>query len=195
MQIFFFCVKRQAKINFLKDVDSTVGFSLPRDKGGVSILWPIAWRSNTKRLDNGNERIVATELLSDVKMCLVSVYLTSNNPSADSQTEYRCLDILHDILMKYRSSHKVFIAGEFNGTLLQPRPYNIHDLLLNNFVKEHDLDYFKSDKNTFFHHSGSFSSQIDYILTTDHKILQTTKLLIRDFQIHLAIIIYQPVLT
>ena len=140
-------------------------------------MWPVQWRSRITKLEVGNERIAAIELSTNIKLCLISVYLPSNNPSVNSHLEYsECLDILHDIIMKYRPSHKIFIVGNYNGTLLQPRPYNKHDVLLNSFVREHELNFINSEKQAFFHHSGASSSQIDYILTTDRTILSDYKI-------------------
>ena len=47
-----------------------------------------------------------------------------------------------------------------NGTLLAPRSYNKHDLLIQCFVKEQGLNTLESKQHTFFHHSGNSSSQI-----------------------------------
>ena len=131
------------------------------------------WSSKVKKLSEGNERIIAIELLGTVKLCIINVYLPTNNSSTDSHLEYtECLDILHDMISKYRQSHKLIIAGDFNGTLLQPRLYNRYDRLLQGFVEEHVLLWGKSDGHTFFHHAGASSSQIDYILTTDIGLLK-----------------------
>ena len=104
---------------------------------------------------------------------LPSVYLPTNTSSTDSHLEYtECLDILHDMISKYRQSHKLIIAGDFNGTLFHPRLYNRHDRLLQGFVEEHELLFGKSDRHTFFHHAGTSSSQINYIFTTDIGLLK-----------------------
>ena len=90
----------------------------------------------------------------------------------NSHIEYaECLDIIDIIITKYRNTHKVILVGNMNGTLLPPRPYNKHDLLIQNFVKEQGLETQKSTQHTFFPHSGNSSSQIDYILSTDIKLL------------------------
>ena len=84
----------------------------------MSILWPKHWSSKIKKLSEGNERIIAIELLSSIKLCIVNVYLPTNNSATESHHEYaECLDILHNIVSKYRQSHKFIIAGDFNGTL------------------------------------------------------------------------------
>ena len=82
-----------------------------------------------------------------------------------------CLDILDNIITKYKDSHKVVVCGDMNGTLLTPRAYNKHDVLIQHFVKEQGLKTLESPQHTFFHHSGNSSSQIDYILSTDMNLL------------------------
>ena len=148
------------------------GFSLPRGHGGVSILWPSTWSSRVKKVNEGNERIIAIELSGETQLCIINVYLPTNNTSVNSHIEYaECLDIIDNIITKYRNTHKVILVGDMNGTLLPPRPYNKHDSLIQNFVKEQGLETQKSTQHTFFHHSGNSSSQIDYILATDIKLL------------------------
>ena len=67
-------------------------------------------------------------------------------------------------LSTYSATHRIIIAVDFNGTLLQPRAYNKHDKLLQAFVQEMKLKQVQSDNPSFFHHSGMSSSQIDYII-------------------------------
>ena len=66
----------------------------------------------------------------------------------------------------FRNCHKIVLCGDFNGTLLMARPYNKHDQLLQNFIKEHELIFEHITNHTFFHHSGSSSSQIDYAMSS-----------------------------
>jgi hypothetical protein len=61
---------------------------------------------------------------------LSCVYMSTNN-SGDSY-----LDIVSSLLSTYSATHRIIIAGDFNGTLLQPRAYNKHDKLLQAFVQE-----------------------------------------------------------
>lgn len=153
--------------------DNLTGDRLPRGKAGVAIAWPKEWSSKVNKLDCGNERVIAIELDAECKILIISVYLPTNYSTVDSFSDYReCLDILHDIMTKYALSHKIVIAGDFNGTLLQPRPYNKHDTILAQFIAEHSLYVTeKSDKPTFIHHSGASSSQIDYIVSSDSRLV------------------------
>ena len=108
-----------------------------RGKGGVSLLWPSMWSSKTKKISEGNERIIAIELTGKNKLCIINGYLPTKNSSANSHIEHsECLDILDSIISKYKSSHKVVLCGDLNATLLSARSSNKHDHLLQNFVEE-----------------------------------------------------------
>ena len=72
-----------------------------------------------KRLNEGNERVIAIEIKGQENICIVNVYMPTNNRSNHTHLEYsECIDILH------------VICGDCNGSLLEPRPYNRHDRLL-----------------------------------------------------------------
>ncbi|CAC5367580.1 unnamed protein product [Mytilus coruscus] len=87
------------------------------------------------------------------------------NNSGDSYLEYtECHDVISSILSTYSATHRIIIAGDFNGTLKPPRNYNKHDRLLQAFVQEMNIKQCCTDKSTFFHHSRLSCSQIDYIL-------------------------------
>ena len=158
------------------------GFRLPRGQGGVSILWPLQWSSKVKKkLNEGNERIICVEISGKEKHCIINVYLPTNNSSVNSHVEYpECLDILDNLICKYINSHKIILCGDFNGTLLSARPYNNHDLLLQNFVKEQELTFKPTNDHTFYHHSGSSSSHIDYILSTDSQCMTKYTVSVKD---------------
>jgi hypothetical protein len=47
--------------------DPLDGSKLPRGQGGVSILWPKLWKSNIKKIQDGNERIIAITISSKHK--------------------------------------------------------------------------------------------------------------------------------
>ncbi|CAC5421250.1 unnamed protein product [Mytilus coruscus] len=101
------------------------------------------------------------------------------NNSENSYLEYtECLNIISSILSTYSATHRIIIAGDFNGTLKPPRNYNKHDRLLQAFVQEMNLKQTCTDKSTFFHHSGLSCSQTDYILDN------TTSTIISNYKTH-----------
>jgi len=98
--------------------------------------------------------------------------MPTNNPSVNSSIEYaECLDIIQHMVMTYKETHEIIIIGDLNGTLNTPRNYNRHDVLLQSFVHELGIHVEHSEKQTFFHHSGASTSQIDYILSLNDKTL------------------------
>ena len=96
--------------------DPLDGSKLPRGQGGVSILWPNLWKSNIKKIQDGNERIIS----SNINICIINAYLpTMDN---NSKAEYNeCLDIIYDIKQKYQDSFEILLCGDLNGTLLSTR--------------------------------------------------------------------------
>ncbi|CAG2196905.1 unnamed protein product [Mytilus edulis] len=151
--------------------DPIDSFKLPKGKAGVSILWPNAWTNSIKKLKDGNERVIAILITASQELCIINAYMPTYN--TDSQFEYtECLDIIYDIIQKYQETHKVILCGDLNGTLLSTRS-NKHDKMLKNFVAEMGLSTGQDicEKHTFFHHAWSSSSQIDYILVQDKKLV------------------------
>ena len=151
--------------------DPIDSFKLPKGKAGVSILWPNAWTNSIKKLKDGNERVIAILITASQELCIINAYMPTCN--TDSQFEYtECLDIIYDIIQKYQETHKVILCGDLNGTLLSTRN-NKHDKMLKNFVAEMGLSTGQDicEKHTFFHHAWSSSSQIDYILVQDKKLV------------------------
>ena len=139
-------------------------FNLPRGKGRIAVAWKRELSPSVQELSTGNNRIIAIEIKLPMNICLICVYMSTNN-SGDSYLEYmECLDIVNSLLSTYFATHRIIIAGDFNGTLLQPRAYNKHNKLLQAFFQEMKLKHVQSDKPSFFHHYGMSSSQIDYII-------------------------------
>ena len=104
--------------------------------------------------------------------------MPTNNPSVNSSIEYaECLDIIQHMVMTYKETHEIIIIGDLNGTLNTLRNYNRHDVLLQSFVHELGIHVEHSEKQTFFHHSGASTSQIDYILSLNDKTL-------KDYRVH-----------
>jgi hypothetical protein len=145
------------------------GFKLPRGQAGVSISWPSDWSGKVKQLLDGNERIIA---ITKVNICIINAYLPTHG--TNSSEEYReCLDIIHNIIQKYRESHVTFLCEDLNGTLLQSR-MNKHDRLLKELIRELNLttNIGIGSQSTFFHHAHNSKSQIDYILTTNKDMIK-----------------------
>jgi exonuclease III len=158
--------------------DQISPFNLPRGKGGVAIAWPQALSSKVTRLSEGNTRVMGILIAINPKVCVIGTYMPTNNPSVNSSIEYaECLDIIQHMVMTYKETHEIIIIGDLNGTLNTPRNYNRHDVLLQSFVHELGIHVEHSETQTFFHHSGASTSQIDYILSLNDKTL-------KDYRVH-----------
>ena len=147
-------------------------FQITRGKGGIAILWPRDWSNSVKRLEEGNERVQAVEFTTtQASICVINVYLPTLKLPISKESYQENLDMVHHILQKYAFTHKVIVCGDFNGSLSDKRT-NPHDILLKNFVKDHNL-YRHSDHGdspTFIGHTGS-SSQIDYVLVNCQSVI------------------------
>ena len=160
--------------------DNISNFNVPRGRAGVAILWNKNLSDIVSRLEVGNERVMAVEINGTNKLCIINAYLTTSK--SDSEYGYReCLDVIHDIIQRFISSHTVLLCGDLNGSLLETRN-NKHDVILKDFVKNHCLSNgtFESNQPTFYHFNGHVTSQIDYVLSSDTQILATYDILNRE---------------
>ena len=119
-----------------------------------------------KKLPESSIRINVVELKNPIVLfCLVNVYLPARGLAENESLFAECLDILHEIFVKYVPTHTIVIGGDFNVSL--HRGSHLHrDVLFREFVEEHEL---KLDSNypvqdTFFHASSDSYFQIDYFL-------------------------------
>ena len=132
---------------------------MPRGKGGVGVALNSNLAGKVTKLEDGNERILPILIKTQPSICLICVYLPTNNSSTHSYIEFgECLDILDNIINKYSRDYTIVLAGDLNATLLEPRTGNKHDTLLQQFVTEQNLQCPKYEAMTFFQHSGLGSS-------------------------------------
>ena len=95
----------------------------------------------------------------------MNCYIPCRN-SRTGLTDYdEALDRLGEILIKYRETHNIILAGDFNASLTRT-PENSHDKKLRQFFKEHNIQQANTNTNTptFHHHNGKDKAQIDYII-------------------------------
>ncbi|CAC5360623.1 unnamed protein product [Mytilus coruscus] len=130
-------------------------------------MWPTSLNKFIHKLPDGSSRVMAIKIeLENHTVCLINTYMPTFGQN--SQIGYReHLDIVSHITEKYSElTHILF--GDLNGTL-KPSKKNPHDKLLRTFQTQGKwINKGKHlDNDTFFHHNGLSSSQIDYILTQD----------------------------
>ena len=135
------------------------------------------WSSRIKRLDEGNERVIAVTVAPSRPICLINAYMPTQDTG--SQVEYsECLDIVHLLFTKFQGTYDVILCGDLNGTLLDSRS-NKHDKLLKELTAELQLStgIICGNKPTFYHHAGTSKSQIDYILVQDKSLISSYTIL------------------
>ena len=140
----------------------------PRGYGGAAILWPKSLSAAVTILPDGNQRIVAISIscIEGKDAVIISAYLPCRGGRGSEEEFTENLDILHEILVKYRTTHIVIICGDLNTNLIQPR--HRRDSLACDFVKDNHLYISgRSTKPTFFHHNDVSTNVLDYIITTD----------------------------
>ena len=116
-------------------------------------------------------RIIAVTIAASRPICLINAYLPTQDTG--SQVEYSdCLDIIQSIFAKFQGTYDVILCGDLNGTLLDSRT-NKHDKLLKELTSELQLSTGIpcENKPTFYHHAGTSTSQIDYILVQDKTLI------------------------
>lgn len=135
--------------------------------GGVATLWgnklsPYIDPSNQE----GNSRILLTKInLPHNPLCVINCYLPSGNSKAARDTFMEDLDMLHELLETYSSTHDVIIMGDLNVDHFHRK--GPKELAFLQLVKEHDMRDLgittKNDvtyENIFLKHS----SHIDHAL-------------------------------
>ena len=98
-----------------------------------------------------------------------------------SHLEYtECLDILQTMISKFRQTHRWLCAETLMEPYLELGP-------ITNMITSYKLLWMvkvssglPKSKHTFFHHAGTSSSQIDYILSSDLDLLQNYQIGGRD---------------
>ena len=110
--------------------------------GGIAIIGNNQQINDSlKELPDGNSRIQVLELkFNDTSIAIENCYMPCRN-SRTGLTDYdEALDTLGEILMKYRETHNIILAGDFNASLTRT-PENSHDKKLRQFFKEHNIQH------------------------------------------------------
>ena len=107
-------------------------------------------------LPETNERLNVDQLMQDeCSFCHANVYLPSRGSTDDGMRFAECLDMLLEIVVKYRGSHIVVIGGDFNDSLHRGSRLR-RDRIFAEFVAERRLnsDVTSPIRDTFFHVSN-----------------------------------------
>ncbi len=137
----------------------------PRGYAGTSIFYKkhIAAR----KLKDGDHRIVCLEIQGLQPIILVSVYMPAKGSKARDEEYEVTLIGLDEIISRYKSTHGIIIAGDFNASLKTDVP-DSRDRKLREFVANHNLSISQGHPNipTYIKPDGKECSHLDYILVT-----------------------------
>jgi hypothetical protein len=79
------------------------------------------------------------------------------------------LDVIREIIIKYRQSHTIILGGDSNASALQRDPTNNIDRIFRAFNSDLGITTPKNypEIPTFYHHDNKSKSQIDYLLNVE----------------------------
>ena len=137
--------------------------SMPRDYGGVAILWKKSIDQYIRPTSDGSERIQCIEINTETSHLIINVYLPtkSNNDQFDTYSD--CFDQLYEIVQKYSINHEIIIAGDFNEDISTKISNSRRAVKLRTYMAECNLATNTKDP-TFVNVSGIDVSEIDYFL-------------------------------
>jgi exonuclease III len=113
--------------------------SMPRDYGGVAILWKKSIDQYIRPTSDGSERIQCIEINTETSHLIINVYLPtkSNNDQFDTYSD--CFDQLYEIVQKYSITHEIIIAGDFNEDISTKINNSRRAVKLRTFMEECNL--------------------------------------------------------
>ena len=138
-----------------------------RGHGGVAIIWKEYLDPHIKRLNEGNERIIAIiiEVPGISPICLICCYLPSGTSKQSVESYAEDIAVLQELRVKY-SKHNLVIAGDLNADIFARRGKK--EEILSSFIKETNLTNLNapiSDQPTYKNTALQHSSHLDYFLT------------------------------
>lgn len=144
------------------DNDKIPATQRPRGYGGVCILWKKSIPA--KKLPDGSERTIALQIGG---YTLVNTYLPCRGGKGDVQEFNDELDQLNEVCIKY-SNTSIILTGDMNVDLKKHAENRVSKF--SDFTKAHSfIEASEILEPTYYHHGGSATSKIDYILIQESK--------------------------
>ncbi|CAC5411362.1 unnamed protein product [Mytilus coruscus] len=145
----------------VKCVDDTNPISplqRPRGMSGTAVCYKHEISNSVIEKPDGSMRNIVIKVnIKPKSLLVIGVYMPCRG-GADADNEYReIVDEISELVLKYKSLCDIVIAGDMP---------NSRDKIFLDFIKEHYL-YTPSGlghENTYFHPSGTSSTQTDYIM-------------------------------
>ncbi|CAC5406055.1 unnamed protein product [Mytilus coruscus] len=141
-------------------------YKIPRGRAGVAIVWPKKFDKVISKLDDGNERIIAIEIMSVPKpTCLINAYMPTN--AAQSLDEYKreILETETPNLHGIKQYTPILLADSKGYQLYKQRNYNTVETEIqwwgdSGYTTPDGLQYIKRNINRAI---GNFGNILIYI--------------------------------
>ena len=155
---------------------------LPRGYGGVAILWKKELDKFIKHLPDGSNRIQCIRIEANKPIIIISVYFPTKSSSDSYESFCDCLDQLHEIIMKYGSSHDIIIGGDLNEDIYNDENKSGRKKRLLQFIEECNLTTNQKGP-TFINVAGVDTSEIDYFLYPKNRSLLSRRIIDLPFNV------------
>ena len=145
---------------------------------GVVTLWKHHLDPYIKRSPEGNNRILVTtlEIPRNRAICIVNSYMPSGK-SAEALDIFReCLDVVHELILKYELTHDIFLAGDINVDHVNRAGKK--EELFKKLIKEHRLTDLGRDiqgEHTYINDNLGHASHLDHMLVKTRQSTQWAK--------------------
>ena len=135
-------------------------------RGGVAILWHHDLSPFIKRSDEGNARIILVFLdLPKYPVCIINCYLPSGNSKEAMQKYREDIDMLYELINKYKDRYDILLAGDLNED--HANRNNKKEKIMRELIsalKLEDLGLPSQNIPTYVNHDLGHSSHIDQML-------------------------------
>ncbi len=146
--------------------------SLPRGHGGVAIVWKPELDSFCRKLEDGNQRVIACSLdIGERPICIISAYFPSGSTLAVRNEHADTQNIITSIMDKYADTHSFVIGTDLNHDLFNRKHQGRENII--QFLQTANLTALSDGRQpTMISTCGRYESCLDYILTDNLSLIE-----------------------
>ena len=97
--------------------DPILPVQMPRGYGGVAVLWTKDIGHLVNVFSDGANQIQCVELSGNDRLLIISVYMPCKVLTDNIEDFRDCVDQLHEIVTKYKTTHRIIFGGDINEEL------------------------------------------------------------------------------
>ena len=112
---------------------------MPSGYGGVAVLWKKDIDHLVNVFSDAGNRIQCIELSGKDRLLIISVYMPCKGLSDNVEDFRDCVDQLHEIVTKYKTTHRIIIGGDINEELKSATKGHRSQYFMD-FIVENDLE-------------------------------------------------------